>query len=581
MEAATRTTATRPAATQPKATRPTATRTTAIRASFGLTGATIAALAVLVALPLAFVFLQAIFPALAQGRFTEPFGHLGRTLGDPALLELTLNTLKLGACVVALAALIGIPLGTLRGLFNVPFARVWDVVLLVPFMIPPYIAALGWIMLLQPRGYVQQLVGVHAGPLLFSFGGVVFVMTLNVLPVVYFAVSRGMAASGSRLADVGRVCGGGAWRCFWRISLPLATPGIAASLLLVFAMAIEEYGTPAALAANAGFFVLVTGIERRFSEWPIDLPGASTLSLILVALAMLAFMFQRRLMRGRTFETATGKPIDVELRALGPWRLPVTALFALVALVATVAPLCAIVATAFSRTLSGGLALSNLSWVHFRAIAQTGGDAMQALGTSLALGLGAALLTGVLGLLVAYCVVKTRTRGRVLLDALAMLPNTLPGIVVGVGLILAWNQKWWPATPYNTWGILLLAYCCLLLPYPVRYAQAALQQIGDSLEAAARVHGAGAVTALVRILLPLLAPSLLAAMLLVFAVASRELVASLLLAPTGVQTVSLFIWRQFEQGSVGQGMAMSVVTVLVTTSLMLTVTLWTQRRAAR
>src|SRR5690606_22375811 len=108
----------------------------------------------------------------------------------------------------------------------------------------------------------------------------------------------------------------------------------------------------------------------------------------------------------------------------------------------------------------------------------------------------------------------------------------------------------WPATPYNTWGILLLAYCCLLLPYPVRYSHAALMQIGDSLEAAARVHGAGAVTALARILLPLLAPSLGAAMLLVFAVASRELVASLLLAPTGVQTVSLFIWRQFEQGSV-------------------------------
>jgi iron(III) transport system permease protein len=86
------------------------------------------------------------------------------------------------------------------------------------------------------------------------------------------------------------------------------------------------------------------------------------------------------------------------------------------------------------------------------------------------------------------------------------------------------------------------------------------------------------VTALVRILLPLLMPSLLAAMLLVFAVASRELVASLLLAPTGVQTVSLFIWRQFEQGSVGQGMAMSVVTVAMTTTLMLVVTQWTQRR---
>ena len=543
-----------------------------------MVGGTVGALALLVALPLGFVFLQAIFPLLAQGLFTEPFGQLAKTLGDPVLIELTVNTLRLGACVVLLAALIGIPLGTLRGLFDIPYAKFWDLLLLVPFMIPPYIAALGWIMLLQPNGYVQQLIGVNGAKFLFSFGGVVFVMTLNVVPVVYFAVSRGMAASGARLADVGRVCGGGAWRCFWRITLPLATPGIAASLLLVFAMAIEEYGTPAALAANAGFFVLVTGIERRFSEWPIDLPGASTLSLILVALALLAFMLQRRLMRGRTYETTTGKPMDVVLRPLGAWRWPVAALFAVVGLVATAAPLFAIVATALSKTLSGGLAWSNMSVTHFRAIAESGSEAAQALSTSLALGLGAALLTGIVGLLVAYCVVKTRTRGRVLLDVLAMLPNTMPGIVVGVGLILAWNQSFWPVTPYNTWGILLLAYCCLLLPYPVRYANASLLQIGDSLEAAARVHGAGAVTALARILLPLLMPSLLAAMLLVFAVASRELVASLLLAPTGVQTVSLFIWRQFEQGSVGQGMAMSVVTVAMTTTLMLVVTLWTQRR---
>src|SRR5690606_22459429 len=124
-------------------------------------------------------------------------------------------------------------------------------------------------------------------------------------------------------------------------------------------------------------------------------------------------------------------------------------------------------------------------------------------------------------------------------------------------------------------------YVCLLLPYRVRYAHAALMQVGDSLEHAARVHGASAGIALLRILLPVLMPSLAAAMLLVFAVASRELVASLLLTPTGIQTVSVFIWRQFEQGSLGAGMAMSVVTILITCSIMLIATLWLQRRASR
>lgn len=533
-----------------------------------LTG-TLAALAVLVLLPAGFVVLQAVFPALGQGSWAQPFGAWRNIFADPVLPELVFNTLRLGLCVVAAAAVLGIPLGMVRGLFRVPWAKAWDILILLPFLIPPYIAAMGWIMLLQPGGYTQQTLGVHAGQFLFSFWGVVFVMTLNVLPIVYFAVSRGVAAAGSRLADVGRVCGGSAWRCLLRITLPLALPGIAASLLLVFALSIEEYGTPAVLAANSGFFVLVTGIERRFAEWPIDLPGASMLSLVLVALAMMAFFAQRRLLAGRNFETTTGKPAASPPRSLGGYKWPVCIAFALVVLAGTAAPLFAIMATALSKTLSGGLALNNVSLTHFWAIASQGGEALNALLTSISLGAAAALLTGALGLLTAYFVVKGRSRGRAALDAVSILPNTLPGVVVGVGLILAWNQPFWPATPYNTWMILLLAYACLLLPYPVRYAQAALQQVGDSLDDAARVHGAARLTVLCKILGPLTLPSLLAAMLLVFAVASRELVASLLLAPTGVQTVSLFIWRQFEQGSLGQGMAMSAVTIVVTSGLML------------
>lgn len=536
------------------------------------------ALVVLVAMPLGFVFLQAVFPGLASGSLAKPFSHLSATLGDPALLKLIGNTLKLGLAVVLLSALIGIPLGALRGLYKVPFAACWDVLLLVPFMVPPYIAALGWIMFLQPRGYLQQLVGVNLGEFLFSVYGVAFVMTLNVFPVVYFAVSRGLAASGSRLSDAARVAGASPWQCFARITLPLAMPGIAASLLLVFTMAIEEYGTPAALAANAGFYVLVTGIERRFSDWPIDLPGASTLSMILVAMAMTAYFIQRRLLAGRGYETQTGKPAQGHVRSLGPWRIPVVIAFAAIGVVAAGIPLFAILATALSRTLSGGLALDNLSLIHFQAIAQSGGSAGRALGTSLSLGAAAALIAGALGFGVAYCVVKTRSRSRVVLDVLSVLPNTLPGVVVAVGMILAWNQSFWPVSPYDSWVILLMAYCCLMLPYPVRYANAAFTQLADSLEAAARVHGAGSLVVMTRILLPLILPSMLAAMLMVFAVASRELVASLLLAPSGVQTVSLFIWRQFEQGSVGQGMAMSAVTIFMTTGITLLVTLRLNRR---
>ena len=184
---------------------------------------------------------------------------------------------------------------------------------------------------------------------------------------------------------------------------------------------------------------------------------------------------------------------------------------------------------------------------------------------SLALGLGTALVTGLVGVVAAYTVVKTRARGRLAIDIMTVLPNALPGIVVAVGLILAWNMPGLPFTPYNTGLILLLAYCCILLPQTARYSSAAFQQIGDNLEAAARVFGASPVTAFRRILLPLVLPSLASAMLLVFALASRELVASIVLAPVGMQTIATFIWQQFEQGSIGLGMAMAFVTIIITT----------------
>lgn len=525
----------------------------------------IVSLTIIVAVPFVFILLQAIFPMLGQGSLAEPFRHLVTTLADQTLLRMSANTMLLGAAVVLLSALIAVPLAVCRALFRIPFALVWDAFLLVPFMIPPYISTLGWIMTLQPRGYLQQLVGVNLSGFLFSISGMAFVMTFNTFPIVYFAVSRTVETIGARHADTARVFGASPIRAFFRVTLPLATPGLAGSLLLVFAAAIEEYGTPAVLGRHSGFPVLVTGIDLRVSDWPIDLPGAATLSLILVLFSLAAFLLQRWILSRRSYVTTGSKPQNKDKRPLGKAAIPVLAAFALVAWLAAAVPLLSILATALSKTISGGLALRNLGFGNFIEIADNSADALSALTNSLALGIGAALLTGVLGASAAYTTVKSRFRGRFALDVMTTLPNALPGVVVAVGLILAWNFPGLPFTPYNTPFILLLAYCCILLPQPVRYTVAALQQIGDNLEAAARVCGADRFTAFRRIMLPLIAPSLITSMLLVFAVATRELVATILVAPVGMATIATFIWRQFEQGSVGLGMAMAFMTVVITT----------------
>ncbi|WP_031522933.1 ABC transporter permease [Siccibacter colletis] len=542
---------------------------------------TLAALLVLVALPLLFIILQAVFPQFSAGSLEGAFSGIAPLFSDPQLPAMFGGTLQIAAGVALLSACLGLPLGVARGLFNLPCPRLWDLLFLLPFLTPPYIAALSWMLVLQTNGYLAQLLGFDLNALLFSKTGIVLVMTLNIFPVVYFAVSRSLLASGQRLALVARVHGASAWRAFYHVTLPMLSPSLAAGMLLAFTLAIEEYGVPAALGTRSGVVMLTVGIEKKLADWPIDLPGASMLSLILITIALCAWWLQGKLTGGRDVTSVTGKPTENSGARLGVAAVPVVAVMAGIGFLAVVVPGLSMAVTGVMGTLSGGLTLANATTAHYAALFAQQGDALTALGTSLSLALASALVTGAVGLLAAWLVVVQRIKGRGIIDALSLMPAALPGIVVGVGLILLWNRTFWPVSPYNTWAILLLSYCCLLLPWPVRYVGSALRQLGGNLEPAARVHGATAFQALRAIVLPLVSPALLAAMLMVFAIASRELVTSLLLAPAGTQTVAVFIWRQFEQGSVGQGMAMATLTLIVGLTLMLSALAIMQRSAAR
>ncbi|WEF26154.1 iron ABC transporter permease [Klebsiella aerogenes] len=544
-----------------------------------ISGVTLAVLLVLVALPLLFILLQAVFPQFSAGSLRHAFGGILPLLADPQLPGMLGGTLWIACGVALMSMVIGLPLGVLRGLFNLPLPRLWDLLFLVPFLTPPYIAALSWMLVLQSNGYLQQLTGWDLNDLLFSRTGIVLVMTLNIFPVVYFAVSRSLLASGQRLAVVARVHGATAWRAFWHVTLPMLAPALAAGMLLAFTLAIEEYGVPAALGSRAGIVMLTVGIEKKLADWPIDLPGASLLSLLLIAVALLAWWLQKRLVGDKEVTSVTGKPGENSGAELGWWTAPAVAAMALVGGLAVVLPGASMVITSLMGTLSGGIGRDNFTLRHFTALFAEQGDALAALGTSLSLAFVSALVVGVLGLVAAWLVLVRKIKGSAFIDALSLMPAALPGVVVGVGLILLWNQPFWPVSPYNSWFMLLLSYCCLLLPWPVRYVGSALRQLGNNLEPAARVHGASPLQALRLIVLPLVFPALLAAMLMVFAVASRELVTSLLLAPAGTQTVAVFIWRQFEQGSVGQGMAMASLTLFCGLALMLSALALMQRGA--
>lgn len=536
------------------------------------------AIIVLVAVPVLFILLQAVFPDFARGSLAEPFSRMDILTQNARLWTQALNTLLLAASVMVGCLILGAPIGILRGMFRIPGEAIWDVVFLIPFLIPPFIAAIAWMMTLQPRGYLFQIAGFDLGRYLFTFGGVAFVMTLNLFPLVYFAVSRALQSVGGRFSAAARVSGAGPVRAFWLITLPLAVPAIAASLLIVFALSIEEFGTPAALAARTGFEVLVTGIYIRLSDFPIDLSGAAMGSVLLMSFVLAAFFLQNWVATRKSYVAQTGKPAQAERSELGVWRVPVIVLFAVVATLGVLVPLAAILLTSLVDRISGGLDGANFTLRHYRDVLAPGGRAVEALMTSGWLAIATSLAAGALGAVVGVIVVRGQGRGRQVMDALSILPNAIPAIVLAVGIILAWNSPFLPVTLYGTAGILLVAYVAILLPYPIRYAVARLRQIGTSLDDAARVAGATEAQVLRHVLLPLMAPSLTAAMMLVFAIASRELVASIMLAPAGLRTVGTFVFSQFEQGSVQAGMAMSVIAIVITSAILLVANLWLTRR---
>src|SRR5262249_23933686 len=159
---------------------------------------------------------------------------------------------------------------------------------------------------------------------------------------------------------------------------------------------------------------------------------------------------QRWILSRRSYQTVGGKPQAKDKRPLGAIKVPVLIAFAVVAFLATGVPLLAILATALSRTISGGLAFDNMSFANFSSVFSNSAGALGALVNSFSLGISTALITGLIGVAAAYTVVKTKIKGRTAIDIMTILPNALPGIVVAVGLILAWNMPGLPFTPYNT-----------------------------------------------------------------------------------------------------------------------------------
>lgn len=534
-----------------------------------LIGATCFVLAVLILFPLGALFERIFFH---NGHFV--LGQTVQTILQPENVQTIFNTLLLSTSVVIVSTLIALPLAFLMA--KTQFARYkWlDIVLMIPFMTPPYISAMGWILFTQRRGLFQQLFPMtnEFSELFISFFGLVMVMSFHLFPFMLTILKNSLLNVSASLDESAKIFGGSFWYRMKRVTLPLVTGSYAIGALLVFIKTASEYGTPATIGRRIGYRVFVTEIHRNATVAPIDFGSSAALSSVLIGICILIWFFQNNISSKRAYRLVSGKGmrksfIDLKgKRAFFAW-----AYVSILLLISIGVPYFSVITTSLIHLRGLGLASGNFTFQHYIDLFTANPRGWQALYNSIFLGIVSASLTTILGVLCATIMHNIKSKARNLIHITGLLPDMLPSIVFVIGIMLFWNRIHSILPLYNTIWILVIAYVALFLPFVVQSVTASYSQISESLTMAGRVFGGRPFYIFRRITLPLLLRGILVGWMMTFIIAFRELVTASMIAPPNTLVVSTFIMREFEQGSVSIGMAMAVICVVFSTIFLIVI----------
>jgi len=498
---------------------------------------TLAILGVLFLWPMGRVIRGGFF---VEGRFT--LAYLKGVFQNPIYAEGLVNSLKLGAGTTALALLIALPLAWLSNRYDFAGKRFLSGLLLVPMILPPFVGAIGFQQILGQYGALNALLGL--GPIDWlgrgRYFGVIILQGLSLYPILYLNISAALANVDPAMEEAAENMGCAGFRKFRRITLPLIMPGLFAGGTIVFIWSFTELGTPLIMNYFKCTSVQVYDALKEIGSNPFPYALVFVMlacSVLLYGLTKLAFGRQAYAMQGKAVVSYSARPVSGSRAAL------VILPFAAVCLLALL-PHAAVILTSFSAPGSwyGTVLPATFTGAHY-VDALGYGATVGSIRNSLLFSSLAVLANIGLGLAIAWVVVRSDLRVRGVLDALAMLPLAVPGMVMAFGYlsISSWlsNTEWvkdsaaWQAVVdvrTNPTLFLVIAYAVRRLPYMVRSAVAGLQQTSVTLEESAANLGAAPLTTLRRITLPLISANLIAGTLLAFAFSMLEVSDSLMLA---------------------------------------------------
>ncbi|HVT54995.1 MAG TPA: iron ABC transporter permease [Xanthobacteraceae bacterium] len=533
----------------------------------GASPAQIAAIALVALFLIAFLFIPIVrviqIAFTADGRFSlinfEDFFQTS------LLRESFWNSVYVAAMTVVLASLIAVPLATIISRFRFKGAALIHTLGVIPLVMPPFVGAVAMQLIYGRNGSINLLLHDWFGfriPFMEGLNGVIFVEAVHYFPFILLNLSASLANIDSAMEESAQNLGASGFLLFRKIVFPLALPGYVAGAALVFVKVFDDLATPLLLSVTN---MLAPQAYLRITSVGVSDPQGYVISVIMIACALTTIGLSQLALRGRDFSTQQRGGGGLSKRSLGRSGTLLATIFIVLVLLIVLSPHIGILLLSFGTVWSFAVLPDAYTFEHYATVAREAGPYIT--NTLLYCGL-AGFIDIVLASIIAYVVLRTRLKGRYLVEQLAMAAIAIPGLVLGIGLLRTYYDVHLPFSgePLATfWGMLVIAYAVRRLPYALVSAKAALRQLHVNLEEAAESLGAGKFTTLTRIVVPLMTGGLLAGFVTAFATAAVELSATLILVtrpPDAPISYGIYLYMQAAAGR-GPGAALGVIAVLV------------------
>jgi iron(III) transport system permease protein len=467
------------------------------------------------------------------------------------------RSLSVAVSTTFFAMLVGMPMAYAMSRYNLIGKRVINVMIIMSLMSPPFIGAYSWILLLGRSGVITKFfvsLGINM-PSIYGYLGIILVFTLKLFPYIYLYVSGALGSIDSSLEEAAENLGSNKLRRLMTITFPVILPTILSGAIMVFMSALADFGTP--MLIGEGYKVLpVLVYEEYMSEIGGNAGMASALSLIVIMVSMFVLLMQKRFVAKRKYTMSALRPPQITKLRIIP-KIVLSTLAFIVSLIAFL-PQIVVVYTSFVKT-SGPVFVAGYSLDSYRTIFYR---LARNITNTFTFSTIAMFFIIIIGILVAYLMVRRPSKSSTVLDVFVMFPYVVPSAIMGISLLLAFNRR--PLLLAGTSFIMIVAYAIRKMPYTVRSASAILQQIDPSIEDASINLGVSPIKTFFTVTSRLMLPGIISGAILSWISTINELGSSVMLYTGRTATISVAIYTEVIRNSFGTAAALASILTVAT-----------------